>query len=97
MLSGAVASSFAADAPSVDVRLSSSDIYQGESVECYITLKNVQNASAPDMSAFNADFAVTFLGDQPQNQSSIFIVNGRKSENQTYAHLYAYRLTPKKS
>jgi hypothetical protein len=87
----------AGETPEAEVRLLANEIYIGESVDIHVTIKNTKNPSAPDMSAFNADFGVAFIGDQSLNQSSVFIVNGRKSENQTFGHVYGYRLTPKKA
>ena len=93
----ACAALHAGETPEAEVRLLANEIFIGESVDMHVTIKNTKNPSAPDMSAFNNDFSVAYIGDQSLNQSSVFIVNGRKSENQTFGHVYGYRLTPKKA
>jgi len=87
----------AGDAPQLQAQLAADQIYFGESVIYQVTLRNVKDPSAPDLSAFAADFQVTPQGDQSLNQNSVFIVNGRMTQQVVYGHAYNCQLTPKRA
>ena len=93
----AVGAQAAEDAPEIEVAVSAEEIYVGETIDCQVEIRNVQNPSPPDVSAFREKFEVVANGDQSQNQSSTFIVNGRVSQQNVFSHIYLYRLTPKTS
>jgi hypothetical protein len=93
----AAACGFAADQPEIECQLSSNDIFEGESVQYQVDVKNVKSVSAPDTSALNADFSIKLLGDQPQNQSFTSIVNGHVTQHSSYSHIFLYELAPRRA
>lgn len=88
---------FAADEPEIHVAISAEEIFIGESVDYQVEIRNSQNPTAPDVSSLKQNFDVVAKGDQSLNQSSIYIINGRKSEQHVFSHVYHYQLTPKTS
>ncbi|RPI80719.1 MAG: hypothetical protein EHM42_11735, partial [Planctomycetaceae bacterium] len=86
---------FAAEIPEIASQLSETEIFEGESVEFLVEIRNIKNPAAPDLSEFETDFDVVSNGDESRNQSSTFIVNGRVSQQNSFSHLFRYRLTPK--
>ncbi|HVA47902.1 MAG TPA: BatD family protein [Pirellulales bacterium] len=87
----------AAEVPEIAVEASAGEIYIGESVEYNVEIKNSQNPARPDMSALTDDFDVVAEGDESRNQSSTFIYNGRVTRQDSFSHVYRFRLTPKRS
>ncbi|MCY3024531.1 MAG: BatD family protein [Planctomycetota bacterium] len=87
----------AGETPQVVARASASEIYLGDIVDYQVQLQHARNPVPPDMAAFAADFDVVAAGDRSLNQVSTFIVNGRMSKQESYGHVYAYRLTPKRA
>jgi len=90
---GTIAS--AAEEPAIDVAVSAGEIFVGESIDYQVEIRNVENPEAPDVSAVREQFDVVPNGDQSRNQSSTFIVNGRMTQQNSFSHIYLYRLTPK--
>ena len=81
--------------PELGVEAETSDIFFGESLRYRITIKNMETPVSPDISGLNTDFDVESLGNQSQNQQSIFFANGQMTKNIVYSHIYDYRLTPR--
>ncbi len=81
----------------IQVAANTSEIFVGESIDFQVVIQNSQSPSAPDMSAIKELFDVVEAGNQSMNQSSMTIINGRVTQNNTFSHVYQYRLTPKKS
>ncbi len=54
------------------------------------------NPAAPDLSAIRQDFDVVATGDESQNRSSTFIINGRVTQQNSFGHAYRFRLTPRR-
>ncbi|MCW8129761.1 MAG: BatD family protein [Planctomycetota bacterium] len=95
LLLGAVASLAAAeDRVRVEAELETTQLYIGESVVYQVTVHNLEQAPAPDLSALSKDFKVDTLGDRSLNSTSISSINGRWSENRVFGHVFQYRLTP---
>ncbi len=89
-------SSFAADEdPAIEVAVSAAEIFIGETIDLQVEIRNVENPSPPDISAMREQFDVVPNGDQSQNQSSTFVVNGQISQQNLFSHVYLFRLTPK--
>jgi tetratricopeptide (TPR) repeat protein len=86
-----------ADSPKIDVSMSADEIFVGEFVDFQVEIKNVEDPQKPDVSALQEMFDVVSGGDQSQNQSSTFIINGRVTHKNEFSHIYLYRLTPKVS
>jgi hypothetical protein len=86
-----------ADDPEIAVEVSATEVFSGESVDYVVDVRNVQNPSAPDLTAVRRDFNVVATGDESHNQSSIFIINGRKTEETVFGHIFRFRLTPKRT
>ncbi|HYG74535.1 MAG TPA: BatD family protein [Planctomycetota bacterium] len=84
----------AGESPELQLQLNSTDIYIGESVDLYVTEKNVKTPVVPDLTALSADFDYRLLTEQPRSQVSTTIINGRMSQNSSYT--YIFRLTPKR-
>ncbi|MFN0053148.1 MAG: BatD family protein [Planctomycetales bacterium] len=83
--------------PEIAVELGADEIYTGETVDYYVEIRHVENPSPPDLSALQELFEVVPNGDESRNQSSVFIINGRKSEQHRLSHVYRFRLTPRES
>jgi BatD DUF11 like domain len=88
---------FALQNVEIQVAASASEIFVGESIDFQVVIQNSESPSAPDMSAIKELFDVAEMGNQSLNQSSITIINGRRSQNNSFSHVYQYRLTPKES
>jgi hypothetical protein len=91
------APAIADDEPEIAVEAGASEIFIGESVDYVVELRNVRDPAPPDLSALRRDFDVASQGDESRNQSSTFIINGRVSQQNTFAHVYRFRLTPKRT
>ncbi len=91
------AGAFADDEPEIAVEADSSEIFIGESIEYAIELRNMKNPVRPDLSALRQDFEVVSLGDQSRNQSATYIINGKVTQQNSFGHVYRFRLTPKRT
>jgi hypothetical protein len=91
------AQAVADDEPEIAVEASATEIFSGESVDYVVELRNVKNPTPPDLSALRQDFDVVSQGDESRNQSSTFIINGRVSQQNIFAHVYRFRLTPRRT
>ena len=60
----------AADDPEIAVEISATEVFTGESVDYIVDVRNVQNPSAPDLTALRRDFDVVATGDESHNQLS---------------------------
>jgi hypothetical protein len=89
--------SLCAQAPKIQASIDTSELFIGESITYQVEIQNVENPTAPDLSPVEESFDVEFAGDQTQNQSSTFIINGRMTQKNSFSHIYLYKLTPKKS
>jgi hypothetical protein len=87
----------AADPPEVAVEASASEIFLGESIDYAVEVRNAERPTSPDLSALRSDFDVASAGDESRNQSSTFIFNGQVTQQTSLAHVYRYRLTPKRA
>lgn len=90
------AAAAAAQEPEVVAQLERTRVYEGESVGYQVLLNNVENPTAPDLSAFT-DFEVVPAGEQSLNSSNITVINGRVSKVERRGRAYNYRLTPLRS
>jgi hypothetical protein len=87
----------AADDPEIAVEVSATEVFPGESVDYVVDVRNVQNPSAPDLTALRRDFDVVATGDESHNQTSVIFINGRATREQVFGHSFRFRLTPKRS
>jgi BatD DUF11 like domain len=85
------------DEPELSVELSAGEIFIGESVDYLVEIRNVKNPPGPDLSALRQDFDVASAGDESRNQSSMFIINGRVTQQNSFGHVFRFRLTPKRT
>jgi len=83
----------ALEAASLTVALDRDEIYEGESVQLIVTIRDAQDYEPPDLSALT-DFQVGSLGDRSMNASSVIIINGRRTDNHQLGHKYFYKVTP---
>ena len=99
VLTGTTLSSVAvrADEPSIEVAVSTQEIFLGESLDFQVDIRNAETPVAPDLSVLKEQFDVVSRGDQSRNQSSTFIVNGRVTQQNVFSHIYLYQLTPRAS
>jgi hypothetical protein len=86
-----------ADKPKIVASVTSDSIFIGESVDLQIEVQNVEEPKSPDLSALKEEFDVQSVGDQSRNQSSTYIINGRVSQQNTFSHIYLFKLTPKRA
>jgi hypothetical protein len=84
----------AADDPVIAVETSSEEIFVGDSIDYYVEIRNLKNPPAPDITAIKQKFDVVASGNQSRNQTSISIINGRRTDTNVFSHVYHYRLTP---
>lgn len=82
--------------PRIEVRLERNEIYEGEAVLYEVSVLNVRQSPAPQLSAFT-DFEVRPAGEQSLNSSSVQIINGQVFREETFGRAYRYLLTPRKS
>ena len=87
----------AAEAPEIVVEAGADEIYIGETIDYAVEIRNIKNPPAPELSALREDFDVAANGDESRDQSSVFIINGRKTEQRILSHVYRFRLTPKRT
>ena len=87
----------AADDPEIAVEAGAKEIFIGESVDYFVEISNAKNPPVPDMSGMREMFDVTVNGDESRNQTSTFIINGRRTDQERYSHIYRFRLTPKRT
>jgi hypothetical protein len=87
----------AADEPEIVVEASASEIFIGESVDYIVDIRNVKDPTPPDLSALRPEFDVVAAGDESHNQSSMFIINGKVTQQDQFGHVYRFRLTPKRT
>lgn len=87
----------AADAPEIVVEAGAKEIFIGESVDYVVEIRNVKNPPPPDLAALREDFDVVSNGDESQNQSSTFIINGKITQQSSFGHVFRFRLTPKRT
>ena len=85
----------AAAAPEIHVATSAEEVFIGDSIDYQVEIRNIQNPSAPDVSALKDLFDVVASGDESRDQSSISIINGRVTKQSVLSHIYQFRLTPK--
>ena len=76
---------------------SAEEIFVGESIDYQIELRNAKSPSVPNLSAVKERFDVVEMGNQSRNQSQMTFSNGRVTRNDTFSHIYQFRLTPKES
>lgn len=82
--------------PEVVIEMSGSRIYQGESVLYRVTLRNVDDPTAPALGDMK-DFDVQPRGDRSLNSHSIQIINGHRTERTEFGHAFDYLLTPRRA
>ena len=97
LVAGLTLRAVADDPPEIAVEAGATEIFEGESVDYFVEIRNVENPSPPDLSAVREKFEVTPQGDESRNQSSTFIINGRVTQQSSFGHVYRYRLTPKQT
>jgi hypothetical protein len=85
------------DEPEIAVEADASEIFIGESVDYLVEIRNVKNPAPPDLSALRPDFDVVATGNESRNQSSTYIMNGRMTQQNSFGHVYRFRLTPKRT
>jgi hypothetical protein len=88
---------YADDAPEIANEVGASELFIGDSVDYVVEIRNVNDPPAPDLSALREDFQIVANGDESRNQSSISIINGRVSQQQSLSHVYRYRIRPKRA
>jgi hypothetical protein len=89
------AGAIAAAPPEIVAEVGAKEIFNGESVDYVVEIRNVEDATPPDLSALRDNFDVKANGDESRNQSSVTVINGRVSRQQYFGHVYHFRLTPK--
>jgi tetratricopeptide (TPR) repeat protein len=93
----AVASTAAAESPSLQVKVSPRKIYEGESFQYSVLVDHAQNPGKPDLSALAADFDIAPLGEQSLNSTFTSFTNGKTTTESHFGRQYNYRLTPKRA
>ena len=92
-----VAQASADDEPEIAVEAGASEIFIGESVDYLVEIRNAKNPASAGPVGAAQDFDVVANGDESRNQSSMFIINGRVSQQSSFSHVYRFRLTPKRT
>jgi len=92
-LSFALGSSLRAEPPEVVCSVSENEVFVGESITFQVEVQNAESPPSPNVDALRERFDVEIIGDQSRNQAQIIILNGRKSQLNSFSHVYQYRLT----
>jgi hypothetical protein len=87
--------SAAAQNASVNARVSSNDVYAGQSLLLEIDVDGSDSPSAPDLSALDAHFRIQDAGGGSRNSQSITIINGRLSRQVERGYTFRYSLVPR--
>lgn len=83
--------------PSVEVKVSPEQIYEGQSVLYQVTVHNVEKPAPPELKGFD-DFQIEPRGEMSLSSSQIsFSLNGRPVEIKQSGRQYNYQLTPRKA
>lgn len=90
-------SALAAEEPGVYAKLGDKTLYVGQTTDYQVVVANLRNPPQPDMSAFQADFAVRSLGSHDQSSSQVTVINGRITRVEQLARTFRYELTPKRA
>lgn len=85
----------AAQNASVTARVSSTDVYAGQSVLLEIDVDGSDSPSTPDLSALDAAFRIQDAGGGSRNSQSITIINGRLSRQVERGYSFRYALVPR--
>lgn len=87
----------AGDPAEIVVEAGAKEIFIGESVDYVVEIRNLKSPPSPDMAALHEDFDVVANGDESQNQSSTFIINGKITQQSSFGHVFRFRLTPRRT
>ncbi|MDA0207143.1 MAG: BatD family protein [Acidobacteria bacterium] len=90
-----LSSSATAQNASVTARVSSTDVYAGQSVLLEIDVDGSDSPSAPDLSALDTNFRIQDVGGGSRNSQSITIINGRLSRQVERGYTFRYQLVPR--
>lgn len=77
----------------VSARVSSERAFIGDPVDLEVVVDGSTNAQPPDLSALDG-FTAEYQGDENRSMTSMSIVNGRRTQNQTLQYVFKYALTP---
>ncbi len=80
----------------VTARVSSPEVYTGQSFLFEIDLNGSDSPGAPDLSALDADFLIQDAGGGSRSSQSISIVNGRWIRNVERGYTFRYQLAPRR-
>ena len=81
---------------SVSARVSSTEVYAGQSLLLEIDVDGSDSPSSPDLSSLDANFRVQDVGGGSRNSQSITIVNGRLSRQVERGYTFRYQLVPRR-
>jgi hypothetical protein len=87
--------SAAAQNAGVTARVSSTDVYAGQSVLLEIDVDGSDSPSTPDLSAVDSNFRIQDAGGGSRNSQSITIINGRLSRQVERGYTFRYSLIPR--
>lgn len=77
----------------VSAQVSSERAFVGDPIDLEIVVDGSTDAQPPDLSGIDG-FTAEYLGDENRSMTSMSMVNGRRSQNQTIEYVFKYALTP---
>jgi hypothetical protein len=94
---GTPAFSQSEEVPRIEVKLSRTEVYEGEYVVLAVQILNVEDPPPPRLEGIEENFSVESAGQQSLNSSQTFIINGRRTHIRKFGKEYRYKLIPRKT
>ena len=82
--------------PSMNISVSPSRVWPGESCLLRIQIRNLPQSVTPDLGYLNGEFDVQFMGNEPLSHSMTITINGKTTVTEERGETFVYRLTPKR-
>ena len=82
--------------PSMNISVSPSTVWPGESCLLRIQVRNLPQGVTPDLDYLNGEFDVQFMGSEPLSHSMTITINGKTTVTEERGETFVYRLTPKR-
>ena len=82
--------------PSMNISVSPSTVWPGESCLLRIQVRNLPQGVTPDLDYLNEEFDVQFIGSEPLSHSMTITINGKTTVTEERGETFVYRLTPKR-
>ena len=82
--------------PSLNISVSPSRVWPGESCLLRVQVRNVEGDVNPDLGYLDGEFDVEYMGSEPLSHSMTITINGKTTVTEERGETFVYRLTPKR-